>query len=88
MRLNGISPGVGTIMYHPGSMRFMAVDTVDERGCTFRWAEANEVTPAAFRNNPRSIVEHRAIPRQPTAYGLARVYGHNGLKPTPQRRTR
>ena len=83
LRLNGIQPEVGTIMYCSQTLRFLAVDTVDEHGCALRYAEPDEVTPQAFHLDPRSVVEHRAIPRVITAYGLARVYGHNGLKPSP-----
>lgn len=76
------------------SKRFLAVDSIDRieittwgdlspkyingRGIELRFATAEEVRSQSFKHEPRSVVEHRAIPRRMSVYGLIRQF-----HPTP-----
>jgi hypothetical protein len=83
MRLNGIHVEPGTIIgVHFRTKRMLAVECADELGVDVRYATAEEVSAEKFNHDPRSVVEHRAIPKILTPFGMGRVY-----KPTPYPRT-
>lgn len=82
MRLNGIWPEVGTIVgIHAGSQRLLTAVGHDDGGTLVRYSTAEEVTPEQFMREPQSVVEHRAIRRRMSPYGLVRQF-----KPTPRTR--
>lgn len=82
MRLNGISAEPGTIIgVDFRSKRLLTMVGEDDGGMVIRYSTAEEVTPDNFQRVPRSVTEHRAIPRRMSAYGLIRPF-----KPQPYMR--
>ncbi len=79
MRLNGITPPVGTIM--PGSLRTMmqplVVEAVDKNGVDLRVATQTDYKLLAGRNPMRvnSVYEFRMIRRHNSPFGLIREMG-------------
>jgi len=71
-RLNGIKAEPGTVLAMSAKeMDFLVVHSVDDHGVVVRRATPDEMTAMQF-GEPRSVVEHRAIPRVLTPYGLVR----------------
>lgn len=79
MRLNGIFAFSDTVIgIDFDSKRFVCSDGTDATGTVLRFATAEEVRPQSFKHEPRSIAEHKGIPRRASVYGMIRQF-----KPTP-----
>lgn len=79
MELHGICAAEGTVIgYHEKEKRFLTVDSHDfttpATTMHLRYATSEELT-AIGTCEPRSVVEHLAIPQRMTPFGLARIFG-------------
>lgn len=85
-------PEAGTVIgLHIRHSRFVSVvgaDFDEQNGhVELRYSLAEETMPRdASDPTPRSMAEIHFVTKRVTAYGMARVQGHNGFKPSPRPR--
>lgn len=72
MRLNGIHAEPRTLIGLSKRHGFLIVVSEDDAGVVVRKAREDEIQPRYAE--PRSIAEHRALPRRVTPYGLVRQF--------------